>query len=62
MLEFAREGQRFYDLRRWTILEKEIVESDKKGKKFFISGKHDYFPILQSEIDTNPLIEQNPYW
>jgi hypothetical protein len=62
MLEFVREAQRFYDLRRWGILKQEIMNSDKEGKEFFVEGKHDYFPIPQDEINANPLIEQNPYW
>jgi hypothetical protein len=62
MLEFVREGQRFYDLRRWGILRQEIMDSDKEGREFFVEGKHDYFPIPQDEINANPLIEQNPYW
>lgn len=62
MLEFVRESQRFYDLRRWGLLEKELANSDKEGRQYYVPGKHDYFPIPQGEINTNPLIEQNPYW
>ncbi|MDR2867932.1 MAG: RagB/SusD family nutrient uptake outer membrane protein [Bacteroidales bacterium] len=62
MLEFAREGQRFYDLKRWGILKQEILNSDKEGKEFYVEGKHDYFPIPQGEIDSNPAIEQNSHW
>ncbi|MDR2810962.1 MAG: RagB/SusD family nutrient uptake outer membrane protein, partial [Tannerellaceae bacterium] len=62
MLEFARENQRFYDLRRWGILKQELLNSDKEGKEFYVEGKHDFFPIPQSEINANPAIEQNPYW
>lgn len=62
MLEFVRESHRFYDLRRWGLLKREMVNSDKEGKEFYEEGKHDYFPIPQDEINTNPEIEQNPYW
>ncbi len=62
MIEFARENHRFYDLKRWGLLQQEIANSDKVGKQFFVPGKHDYFPIPQNEINTNQLIVQNPNW
>lgn len=62
MIEFARENQRFYDLKRWGLLQKEITNSDKIGKQFYVPIKHDYFPIPQTEINTNPLIKQNSSW
>ncbi|SHM42143.1 Starch-binding associating with outer membrane [Chitinophaga jiangningensis] len=62
MIEFAREGQRFYDLKRWGLLQQEITNSDKVGKQYFVNGKHDYFPIPQSEITTNAKMEQNERW
>ena len=62
MLEFAREGQRFYDLRRWGLLQQELSNSDKVGKQFYVSKKHDYFPIPQNEINSNPLMTQNQNW
>ncbi|MDF7812696.1 RagB/SusD family nutrient uptake outer membrane protein [Hymenobacter sp. YC55] len=61
MLEFFREGQRFYDLKRWGILEQEIKNSDKVGRQFF-TAKHAYFPIPQNELNTNPSITQNSGW
>jgi tetratricopeptide (TPR) repeat protein len=61
MLEFFREGQRFYDLKRWGLLEQEIKNSDKVGKEFFVS-KFAYFPIPQGELNTNPNIKQNAGW
>lgn len=61
MLEIFREGQRFYDLKRWGILEQEIKNSDKVGKEFF-AAKYAYFPIPQGELNTNPNIKQNPGW
>lgn len=62
MIEFLREGLRFYDLRRWGLLEQEIANSDKEGKQFFNLTKNAYFPIPQGELDTNPNIEQNSAW
>lgn len=62
MLEFAREGQRFYDLKRWGLLQQEIQNSDKEGKQFFIDKKHQLFPIPQSELNSNPKMVQNPNW
>ena len=62
MIEFAREGFRFYDLQRWGLLQQEITNSDKIGKEFFVTKKHDFFPIPQSEIESNPQMVQNPNW
>ncbi|RFM26168.1 RagB/SusD family nutrient uptake outer membrane protein [Deminuibacter soli] len=62
MIEFAREGTRFYDLKRWGLLQQELTNSDKVGREFFIPKKYDYFPVPQAEINTNHLAEQNPNW
>ena len=62
MLEFARENQRFYDLKRWGLLQQEITNSDKVGKQFYVPGKYDYWPIPQSEINANNKMVQNPNW
>jgi hypothetical protein len=62
MIEFARENQRFYDLKRWGKLAQEITNSDKVGKQFYVAGKYDYFPIPQNEINSNPLMKQNANW
>lgn len=62
MLEFARDGIRYYDLKRWGLLQQEISNSDKAGKQFFVPNKHDYFPVPQSEINANPKMEQHPSW
>ena len=61
-VEFFRENLRFYDLKRWGLLEQEIANSDKEGRQYFNLQKHQYFPIPQDEINTNPNIEQNPAW
>jgi hypothetical protein len=62
MIEFCREGFRFYDLRRWGLLEQEIKSSDKIGREFLMVKKHSYFPIPQAELDANPKMIQNPNW
>lgn len=62
MIEFARENQRFYDLKRWGLLQQDIANSDKVGKQFYVAKKFDYFPVPQNEINTNPLMTQNPNW
>lgn len=62
MIEFARENQRFYDLRRWGLLKEAIAASDKEGTQYFNEKKHSYLPIPQNEINSNPKIEQNPNW
>ncbi|HEX6428428.1 MAG TPA: RagB/SusD family nutrient uptake outer membrane protein [Niastella sp.] len=62
MLEFAREGIRYYDLKRWGLLQQEITSSDKVGKQFFAATKHDLFPIPQSELNANPKMEQHLPW
>ncbi|GGW46307.1 glycan metabolism protein RagB [Arenibacter certesii] len=73
-LEFAHEGHRFFDLVRWGIAEQVInsyVATEKEIRPYlngvnFINGKHEYFPIPQSQVDLggtdedgNPLITQN---
>ncbi len=62
MIEFAREGSRFYDLKRWGLLQAEITNSDKVGKQFYIPRKFDLFPVPQSELESNPLMKQNSNW
>jgi hypothetical protein len=65
MIEFFREGQRFYDLKRWGLLEQEIkndADLDKPGHENFEYPKNEYYPIPQVEIDANPNIVQNPNW
>lgn len=62
MIEFARENQRFYDLKRWGLLQQEIANSDKVGKQFFVPQKHGLLPVPQSEINANPEVTQNSNW
>lgn len=62
MIEFARENQRFYDLKRWGLLKQEINASDKVGKQYYVSPKHDLLPVPQSEINANSKMKQNTNW
>ena len=74
-LEMAHEGHRFFDLVRWgtvsdvlnNYLIKEKIERGYLSGAAFISGKHEYMPIPQSQIDGggtdeggNSLSTQNP--
>ncbi len=75
-VELAFEGFRFYDVRRWMIAELvdngpvRRVVADPNGNfsypvlqtRVFDKSKHYLFPIPQSEIDKNNLLEQNPGW
>lgn len=68
-LEFAMEGQRWYDLVRWGIAEETLnayLAEEKTKRDFlsnavFTSGRDEYYPIPQREIDfTGGLYIQNP--
>lgn len=56
-VELASEMKRFYDLVRWGIAG-EVIRADGKS---FVDGKHELFPIPQSEIDVSQgTLSQNP--
>ena len=57
-LEFAFEGQRWFDLVRTGRL----VQNLKAVGKTNVQEKHYLYPIPQREIDLNPKLEQNPGW
>ena len=68
-LEFATEGERFFDLVRWGIAEQTLngyINVEKVRRTFlatakFTAGRDEYLPIPQSEIlFTNGLYKQNP--
>jgi starch-binding outer membrane protein, SusD/RagB family len=68
-LEFATEGDRFFDLVRWGIAEPTLnayIAVEKTRRTFlatakFTAGRDEYLPIPQSEITfTNGLYKQNP--
>src|SRR5690606_7975980 len=60
-LEFALEGHRFDDIRRWGWLDDpaklEWLESRDPEFESYIPGR-EFFPIPQSEMDNNPGISQ----
>lgn len=67
-VEFAAEGTRFFDLRRWGLLVSKTngqVEKDIMGRELDVkatSDKNNLWPIPQTEIDMNSKLEQNTEW
>jgi starch-binding outer membrane protein, SusD/RagB family len=68
-MEFATEGDRFFDLVRWGIAAQTLnayINVEKTRRTFlstavFTAGRDEYLPIPQSEITfTNGLYKQNP--
>ena len=68
-LEFAMEGHRFFDLVRWGIAASTLnayVAKEKTLRSYlqtavFTTGKNEYFPIPQGEIDqSQSSLKQNP--
>ncbi|MET7253720.1 RagB/SusD family nutrient uptake outer membrane protein [Dyadobacter fermentans] len=64
-VEFALEGQRYFDLRRWGIATKKLngfVQNPLAPTiKSKYEDKYEFWPIPQSEIDRNaPVLVQNP--
>lgn len=60
-IEFFAEGERFYDLRRWGLLEDAINNTTTERASNF-SMKFAYLPIPSKEIQTNPLVNQADGW
>lgn len=69
-LEFAEEGQRYFDLVRWGIagtywnayqgVEQTRGVGSVLSGATFVAGKNEYFPIPQKEIVLDPKLVQNP--
>ena len=60
-VEFFVEGERFYDLRRWGLLEEKLQAQDPTRRANF-SDKFLYFPIPAKEIQTNELCTPSEGW
>ncbi len=60
-IEFFKEGERFYDLRRWGLLEQELKSQDPIRFANFTKRNY-YLPIPAKEIQTNKLCIQNTGW
>jgi hypothetical protein len=58
-IEFLREGERFYDLRRWNLLDAAIATGDASRAANFKSGDFYYLPIPNGELQTNTLCTPN---
>ena len=56
--ELSGEGWRFADLQRWGDLSPALSFRDPEFANFVV-GKHEYYPIPQSDIDLNPNLTQN---
>lgn len=67
-LEFATEGLRFFQLRRWGIDEEvlnEYIASDTKFRAFlqgttYEPERDDYWPLPQDQLDLQPTLTQDP--
>lgn len=58
ILELAGEGWRWSDLQRWGDLSPALAVRDPEFANF-VPGRHEYYPIPQSDIDLNPNLSQN---
>jgi len=69
-LEFATEGMRFFDLRRWGISDQVLnayIAQDVKFRSFLTGAiynpsEDDYWPLPQSQLDIQPSLTQDPAW
>lgn len=56
MIEFPLESWRFYDLRRWNKLDEALHAA---GRTSFSSQKHAFYPIPQTELNSNSALNGN---
>lgn len=68
-VELAGEGLRYFDLKRWDLLEEVtgggVVEKGITGDNLLTRGfqsRHKVWPIPAQEIELNPALTQNPGW
>ncbi|MDZ7719478.1 MAG: RagB/SusD family nutrient uptake outer membrane protein [Balneolaceae bacterium] len=67
-LEFATEGQRFFQLRRWGIADEVLnnyIAEDSEFRTFmqgasYDSDRDDYWPLPQSQLDIQDALTQDP--
>jgi hypothetical protein len=59
IVELSGESWRFADLARWGDLGPALASRDPEFTNFKV-GKHEWYPIPQSDIDLNPNLTQNP--
>ena len=59
IVELSGEAWRFADLARWGDLSPALAGRDPEFTNFVV-GKHELYPIPQSDIDLNPNLTQNP--
>jgi len=60
-IEFALEGQRYFDLKRWKIADIVVPKLKTPGGVPLVFEKKNYLlPFPQSEIDINSKLKQNP--
>ena len=67
-LEFATEGQRFFNLRRWGNIKdvmNDYIARDSKFRSFltgaqFVSPKNEYWPLPQAQLDIQASLTQDP--
>lgn len=67
-LEFATEGQRFFQLRRWGIADEVLnnyIDEDSEFRSFmrgasYDPDKDDYWPLPQSQLDIQDALTQDP--
>ncbi len=67
-VELAGEGHRYFDLKRWGLLEKYtagVIEKSIVGDNLLTRNfqeRHVLWPIPAQEIEVNPALTQNPGW
>jgi hypothetical protein len=67
-LEFATEGMRFFDLRRWGIISEVLnayIAEDVQFRTFltgavFNPEEDDYWPLPESQLDLQDVLQQDP--
>jgi starch-binding outer membrane protein, SusD/RagB family len=58
--ELHYEGHRWYDIQRWRILEEELAKVPQSTSGAVVFDEKDYYwPIPESELKTNPNLEQS---